>query len=283
MIFQKFLAKILYFTLKMLSWKRKVVAANLKFVKPSLSQTEISEFYTKLLRRLSQTASEFVLGNAIYRKLPPELKNYPCKRRGKEFRIDQDSVEVLQKMKLGGFFLTAHYGNYEAIGHWFCRLGLPVAASYAKIRPNFLNAALEKWLRSVNGTKYSVFIKSPRQILDLLDSGRLFCLLADQDYRKNNAVPGDFLGKPVACNPIPAFILRHRPSTPVYLCFLRESETSRTLFAKEVTAQPETLYANFHSLLETLIRESPEAWFGWTHRRFLGRNKTSTIYSHCSK
>lgn len=283
MIFQKFLAKILYCTLITLNWKRKVVSANLNFVHPGITKTEIAEFYRKLLRELSQTAAEFVLGNANYRNLLTSLAAYPCKNRGKEFLIAEDSLQTLQKMKRGGVFLTAHYGNYEAIGHWFCRLGLPVAASYAKIRPNFLNNLLERRLRSVNGTRYSVFIQNPKQILTLLDSGRLFCLLADQDYRKKSALPGEFLGRQVSCNPIPGFILRHRAQTPFYLCWLTETAKSSTLHAKEISSTPETVYAEFHSQLEALIRQNPATWFGWTHRRFLGQHKTSTIYQHCSK
>lgn len=278
MISQRILAKLLYLTLKTCRWKRGVVGANLKFVKPDITEAESSAFYAKLLARLSRTAAEFVLGNSSYRKLPRELEAYPCNFRGKTFLIAEDAPETLQKMKLGGVFLTAHYGNYEAIGHWFCRLGLPVAASYAKIRPACLNALLENWLRSVNGTRYSVFIENPKQILKLLDAGRLFCLLADQDYRKSSALQGKFLGRQVSCNPIPAFILRHRSQTPVYLAWLTETATSRTLHAREIVANPDSVYSDFHSLLETLIQEDPNSWFGWTHRRFLGQNKTSTIY-----
>ena len=38
------------------------------------------------------------------------------------------------------------------------------------------------------------------------------------------------------------------------------------------------IYPQFHQWLEELILQNNEFWYGWTHRRFLGKNSNSSIY-----
>ena len=75
-------------------------------------------------------------------------------------------------MREGGIFLTAHYGNYEAIGPWLCRLGIPLKASYIPLKPAWLNRIVENKIRSVDKRNYSVNAKSPREFLSIDGSGQ---------------------------------------------------------------------------------------------------------------
>jgi KDO2-lipid IV(A) lauroyltransferase len=77
-------------------------------------------------------------------------------------------------MKAGGLFMTAHYGNYEAIGPWLCKMGIRLKASYARIKPLFLNKILENKVRAANNESYSIFINNPKNILELIDEGKFF-------------------------------------------------------------------------------------------------------------
>ena len=192
-------------------------------------------------------------------------------------------------MRSGGIFLTAHYGNYEAIGPWLCRLGIPLKASYIPLKPSWLNNFVEHRIRSVDGESYAVNARTPRNFLRLLDEGKLFCLLMDQDSRIPSAASGSFLGRRVHVNPLPDFLLKHRPTTPVYICWMEEPDGVRgkrkVLHAVEVTNEirrnKDGLTAEcangtagevFNRWLEERIAEDPTLWYGWTHRRFYSCN-----------
>lgn len=280
-IFQKILSKAIQTALLFFHWKRKIVYANLHYVFPEYSEHKINQVYQELLFKISKTAAEFLLGNQLYRKLPEKFENYPFNISDIQFDIHEDSKNCIEKMKRGGLLLTAHFGNYEAIGPWLCKLGIPLQASYAKIKPNFLNQFVEKKLRAVNGKSYTIFVKNPKQILKLISEKKLFCLVADQDYRKKSGVQELLFNKEVSCNPIPNFIFRHHPNTPIFTCWIEEKNHLRTLYIKEL--ETSAIYKSFHNNLEELIYSQLSSWYGWTHRRFIGTKNKYTIYQQFIK
>mgnify|MGYP003288549409 FL=1 len=269
-------SKALKNTLLLLKWKKNIIYKNLHFIFPDFSEQKIFSIYRNLISNISETATEFLFGNLSYKNLPTELKLFPFKNNNIKFSIEDNSLPIIEKMKKGGVFLTAHFGNYEAIGPWLTRLGIPLKASYASIKPKFLDSFVKNKLRAINGNSYATFIKNPKQILKILDEQKLFCLVADQDYRKKNAMSSIFLGKEVCCNPIPNFILKHRPNTPFYICWILETKNEKILHAIEI--KNKDIYKSFHNVLESLIYSQISNWFGWTHRRFLGKENQYTIY-----
>ena len=218
---------------------------------------------------------------------------------GWNFALDEAAVPVLEKMRKGGIFLTAHYGNYEAMGPWLCRLGIPLVASYIPIKPKWLNNILERKIRAVNGRSYSVDARTPRDFMRILNEGRLFCLLADQDSRIPSALSGTLLGQSVNVNPLPDFLLKHRPQTPVFICWMEERDASpkctsskgtsskvvRVLHAIDVAgvqskiaslADSGVVDSQFNKWLEQRVLENPNLWYSFTHRRFY--SQTPEIY-----
>lgn len=279
--FRSILSAFLFFLLYFFNWKKQVVFANYLYIYSDSSLKQAKSFYKMILKNLSRQAIDFLFYMTPFKNAPNKIESYPFYFRDLKLSIDKSSFDTINKMKAGGLFMTAHYGNYEAIGPWLCKMGIPLKASYARIKPLFLNKILENKVRAANNESYSIFINNPKNILDLIDEGKLFCLIADQDYRKSNPINSTFLGKPVLCNPIPEFILKHRPNTPIYFCHLQENHNDIVLFAKEITLQNHDInliYPQFHQWLEELILQNNEFWYGWTHRRFLGKNSNSSIY-----
>ena len=288
--------------LRLTGWKRATVYANLRHVSAAIAPADNRAFYRTLVNNLAYHAGELLFGFAIFKKLPAETAAYPYRQGGLDFRLAEGSAPVLEKMRGGGIFLTAHFGNYEAIGPWLCRLGIPLVASYIPVKPVWLNRILDHKIRSVDGRPYGVDARTPREFLRLLDCGKLFCLLADQDSRIPSALPGTFLGQSANMNPLPDFLLRHRPETPVYICWLEDAcgqfktssscgqiKTSgaRVLHAIELprasdarnnsdtcneNSLPRDIMPAFNAWLESRIKENPALWYGWTHRRFYSKN-----------
>jgi len=321
-----------YVVLRLVGWKHKTVLANAKHVVGAFPQAISAAFstasnaapdasnatldapavapvnYDELLINLTRHVGELLFCFKTFKKLPQDFVAYPCCVDGWTFDIAESSAPVLEKMRKGGIFLTAHYGNYEAMGPWLCCLGIPLVASYIPIKPKWLNNILECKIRAVDGRSYSVDARTPRDFLRILNDGKLFCLLADQDSRIPSAIDGTFLGRPANINPLPDFLLKHRPQTPVFICWMEEVCEVRVLHAIEVEREqvpssaplvdsaqsnstspahlasptllappeneppaPSVVNTQFNKWLEKRIHEDPNLWYGWTHRRFYSR------------
>ena len=284
---------VLFGALLLLNWKRSTVCANYEVARrwnPSAIKEDFPIFYERLLCNLARHAGELLFCFPLFKRLPRELNAYPYSLGGIRFEIAPESEAVLQEMRQGGIFLTAHYGNYEAMGPWLCCLGVPLAASYIPVKPVFLNNILENKIRAVGGKTYSVNAKSPREFLRLLQDGRLFCLLDDQDSRIPSAQSGTFLGIPAHMNPLPDFLLKHRPETPVYICWIEEGDSrTKRLYARRLPAgaaspasaphapadsaptseaSSSAVLQHYNAWLESRIAEEPALWYGFAHRRF---------------
>ena len=301
-IIAPFFARVAYAVLKLVGWKRRTVLANAKHVAGAVpsdavsgADSKILPDYNTLLKNLTRHASELLFRFGTFKKLPHDFTAYPCRVDGWDFALDEAAIPVLEKMRSGGIFLTAHYGNYEAMGPWLCRLGIPLVASYIPVKPKWLNNILERKIRSVDGRSYSVDARTPRDFMRVLNEGNLFCLLSDQDSRIPSALLGTLLGQPVNMNPLPDFLLKHRPQTPVFICWMEELGASpedaslkcaslkkvRVLHAIEVVgalsqieSSTESCVVNsqFNKWLEERIYENPNLWYSFTHRRFYSQS-----------
>ena len=263
-----------YVVLRLAGWKHKTVLANAKHVASPVN-------YDELLINLTRHVGELLFRFGTFKKLPHDFTAYPCRVDGWDFALDEAAIPVLEKMRNGGIFLTAHYGNYEAMGPWLCRLGIPLVASYIPVKPKWLNNILECKIRSVDGRSYSVDARTPRDFIRILNEGNLFCLLSDQDSRIPSALSGTLLGQPVNVNPLPDFLLKHRPQTPVFICWMEErgaspkdasSKKVRVLHAIEVGGAQSKVVEKFNKWLEERICENPNLWYSFTHRRFYSQS-----------
>jgi KDO2-lipid IV(A) lauroyltransferase len=232
-----------------------------------------------MLQNLTRHAADIIFLFRDYKKLPQDTAEFPFQGHATTYALAEGSATVLQKMRQGGIFLTAHYGNYEAIGPWLCRLGIPLKASYIPLKPAWLNHIVENRMRAVDGKSYAVSAKTPREFLRLLDEHKLFCLLSDQDSRIPSAQSGTFFGIPAHMNPLPDFLLKHRPKTPLHICWIEEPDlrTKRFHAEKLRVGEGETVIEGFNRWLESRIAKEPALWYSFTHRRFY--STTPEIYN----
>lgn len=322
-------ASAAYAVLLTCGWKKKTVKANLQHVSQGAWGREVADsrieqrnsginprgLYRRMLKNLTRHVGEMLFCFDTYKKLPENCAEnfpgaaYPCKRDGVTFELAEGTAAVVKKMRGGGIFLTAHYGNYEASGAWLCALGVPLKASFIPLKPAWLNKFVYEKVRCVRGRPYSIDAKTPREFLNQLDGKapdcngqkQLFCLLADQDSRVGSALDGTFLECPAKVNPLPDFLLKHRPNTPVFFCWIEETrDSSRGVSRKILHAVEAAKYQSEHTTslsdadlrqhdtqkntcrsivdgpyrkwLEERIRENPSLWYGWTHRRFKSMN-----------
>lgn len=275
-------------------WKRKTVEANLRHVLKAAENdnsfgkfcnesTKFQKLYREMLWNLTHHVGELLFSFDNYKNLPRDVAAYPYKANDCYYELAEGSAAVIEKMRHGGIFLTAHYGNYEASGAWLCALGVPLKASFIPLKPQCLNRFIYENVRCVKGRPYSIDARTPREFLRILDSGELFCLLADQDSRINSAIEGTFLRRPVSLNPIPDFLLNHRQNTPVFFCWIEETakksdtkinkcQPRKILHAEEARISCGSINDAYRTWLESRIKENPALWYGWTHKRFKSKN-----------
>jgi len=243
-------------------WKLLVFSKNLRLTKPFFTKIGIEQpKYCAVLKNMLCDVFSFV-----FRQPPSKNAN---------FEIDKNSLYIVEEMRYGGIFLTAHYGNHELLGYRLAELGLPLNAAAQEQKPAFF----EKWLQKKRTFKGKCYAKKiePRHLVEFVDNGGLFAMLADQDFRKSipNSIEekckSEFLGFRVRSNPLPAFILEHRPKTSVFCGHIQQIRNTPTLFLEKIPSQ--NFYAHYHLWLERLILENPAKWYGWFHNRFLSALK----------
>jgi len=249
-------------------WKRSVFSKNLCLTEPFFKNAGVNQpKYGEVMQNMLKDVLNFVFRH------PQNAWLYP---KNLSFSIDKGSIPILEEMRYGGIFLTAHYGNHEFLGYRLAELALPLSAAAQEQKPKFF----DRWLQRKRTFKGKCFAKKVEveRLIEFMDSGVLFALLADQDFRKSAPVSikkkceSKFLGLKVRCNPLPVFILEHRPALPVFCGYVHQFRQDQTLFLKKLPSK--NFYAHYHSWLETLILENPARWYGWFHNRFLAASSS---------
>ena len=176
----------------------------------------------------------------------------------------------------GGIVITGHIGNWELLGAYFARQGLPIAAIARRINDSRLNQLLVDF-RTRNGIR-TILRESPtssREILSILRQRGILALIIDQDiHAPSVSVP--FFGRP-ARTPAAAAALAVRRDLPVVPVFAeRQPGGGQRFIVMEPIFSPKTgdrrrdiyeMTHEFSRILEARIRERPEEWVWW-HKRW---------------
>jgi len=176
----------------------------------------------------------------------------------------------------GGIVVTGHIGNWELLGAYAARQGIPVAAIARRLNDPRLNQLLVDF-RASNGVR-TILRESPkssREIIKILNDHGLLALLIDQDIQAPSvSVP--FFGRP-ARTPVAAAALAVRRDLPVLPCSAQRRPGGGQRFRVGAPIYPPhsgdrrrdiiEMTRRFSEVLEQHIRENPAEWVWW-HRRW---------------
>jgi Kdo2-lipid IVA lauroyltransferase/acyltransferase len=187
-------------------------------------------------------------------------------------------VPILDQLITGGrsiILLTGHYGNWELAGYVFGLFGFPMVS----VARTLDNPFLDRYLRSFReATGQSLIPKTGGfdQMVEVLQSGRVLCFLADQDAGQRGLFV-DFFGRPASTHKAIALLaIEHR--TPVVVGVARrigpgfryEIRCEDIIDPADLTGTADDvrlLTQRFTSALERLIRQDPTQYL-WLHRRW---------------
>jgi Kdo2-lipid IVA lauroyltransferase/acyltransferase len=184
-----------------------------------------------------------------------------------------DEIRALDR---GAIVVTGHIGNWELLGAYFARKGIPIAAIARRINDSRLNQLLVDF-RASNGV-HTILRESPmssREIIKILKQRGILALLIDQDIMAPSvSVP--FFGHP-ARTPAAAAVLAVRRDLPVVPCYAqRRPEGGHRFIITAPIYPPQSgdrrldvlaLTRRFNEALEEPVRRNPAEWVWW-HRRW---------------
>ena len=169
----------------------------------------------------------------------------------------------------GGFLLTAHIGNWEAMGALFSLLSGGKLAVVAKPMKNKRVDALINQIREYWGVRVIPTGKGTA-VLRELKRGNYVGILLDQRPKVKEGVLTTFLGRKTYTNKGLALLSLKtgKPVIPAF-CFL-EGEKYRIAVYEPIYPNGksiEELTQEYTSAIERAVLEHPEQWF-WFHRRW---------------
>ncbi len=210
-----------------------------------------------------RTSAEFII-------LPRILK--------KDYIVNVNDFEYLENFareRKGVVLFTGHLGNWEFLGSYLVKRGIPLDVIVARQRNKFINSIIEK-MRNDVGMGLIYFRSAVKQITKSLLNGRMVAFLADQDAGEHGEIV-NFLGNPASTHKGPAvFALKTR--LPIIIGFMIRQEDG---YHQDIYILP-PIYINqtgdfdadVHEItqqlvkvLEEAVEKHPEQYF-WAHRRF---------------
>ena len=201
-----------------------------------------------------------------------------------EFREQEGFEEYCKPILDAGnnaFIITAHIGNWEALGSLGNREGVNLAAVAKPMHNPLVNNSILK-SRAHRGLQVLQIKSSMKGIVDAARAGAWVAFVGDQDARRHGIFV-DFFGRPASTAPgaahfaykmnmpiLPAFCVRINDSSrhlkvifmpPIYPNQDADKETELVRMTQEHT-----------SALEQVIRRYPGDYF-WLHRRWKTKPK----------
>ena len=187
--------------------------------------------------------------------------------------------DEVRALGCGAIVITGHIGNWELLGAYFARKGVPIAAIARRINDSRLNQLMVDF-RTANGVQ-TIQRESPsagREIIRILKQCGILALLIDQDM-KAQSVSVPFFGR-TARTPAAAAALSVRRDIPVVPCFAQRRPEGGHRFTIMPPIYPPhsgdrrrdilELTHRFSAVLEERIRQNPAEWVWW-HKRWRRR------------
>jgi len=241
--------------------RRSVVEDNLARSLPKLGTAERAGITKRLYANVGEFAVHFVRG----KRIPWE----------KIERVGAERIDAAHARGNGGIILLGHLGNWEMMGRLFSTFPF---RCYVVAKP-MENPVAERFVlrtRQMGGLHVIYQKNAMKEIVKALAENSFVGILIDQDAG-NQGVPVDFFGRPASTVPtVASLTLKYDCAVlPVHLF---KTTSDRYRFQVEEPLLPvrtgdrnqdilETT-RTYNALLESLIRQYPDQYFGWFHRRW---------------
>ncbi len=245
--------------------RRKIAFDNLKStIGKNLSDSEIDKTVRLVFENIGQTFIEVARFKLITPSRAREIVSTGW----------EDSLRKIQGEGKGGILFTAHYGNWELLGHFLHAEGFKTDYLVVTQHNVLFDELLEKARKSVD-VEIIHTDKSMRGIYRSFEKNKFVAIASDQ-HDPSKSLIMDFLGKPAAVAK-GAAVLALRIGVPLIPILTRrvrydqfELITDEPIYPPDGGVTDENIkfiMNKYHEFLEKQIRLYPGQWL-WTHRRW---------------
>ena len=189
-----------------------------------------------------------------------------------------DALKQCLERKKGVFLLTAHYGNWEAMGIYHGYMGISPLYSIARKLDNPYLEKVALKFRTISGNGILYKEQSPLKIVRALKNNCCVAVMMDQNMARGGIFV-DFFGKKTATARSIA-VLSYTTGAPILPLFSHPLPNGkyRIQYGPELklekSGDKETDIFNWTQVcekyIESVVREHPEPWM-WGHRRWKTR------------
>ncbi|BCD60746.1 MULTISPECIES: lysophospholipid acyltransferase family protein [unclassified Nitratiruptor] len=185
-------------------------------------------------------------------------------------RFDFSSIEgsFTPKTEKPKIFVTAHFGNWEALAHFLAQSGYPMAVVAREGNNTLIERNFSKPFRQKYGNKVIYKHGAMRGLFKELKSKNNIGLLIDQKAGRDG-ISMTFLGRKCMTLPTVALLAKKFDVEVVPVFLVREGGKLK-LIQKDFSCKGcsvEEYTQKLNDILEEVVRAYPEQWF-WMHNRW---------------
>ncbi len=196
---------------------------------------------------------------------------------------DEATIEAVSGSQRQVILATAHLGNWELAGSFYC---LASGMEMSSIMRPVNNPKIGEYIyRKRTGGRHKTFSRERgiRPLLEALKKGETATIVCDQHAGSKEGVETSFFGHPARTHATPA-LLHLKTGIPIWPAVIlrRPGEEFRFVFrsSKMIRHKPsgdreadvKAVSQAITTEIERLIRTQPEQWL-WPHRRWLDINR----------
>ncbi len=165
-------------------------------------------------------------------------------------------------------FITAHFGNWEALAHFLAQRGYRMAVVGREGNNKLIERNITKPFRQMYGNKLIYKEGALKHLLKELKEGRNIGLLIDQKAGRDG-IDTKFFGR--ACKTVPTVaLLAKRFDVEVVPIFLAREKDGYRLIQKDFSCEgceEREFTQKLNDIVEEVVRAYPAQWF-WMHNRW---------------
>ena len=194
------------------------------------------------------------------------------------FPFDPNSIEIevvgrrflndAIKRKSGTVLVSAHFGSWEILGHWFGVNNYPLVGIAQRQKNKGANLFFEE-KRELSGIKQVYRKSSMDSLYEILNGNKILGLVSDQDAR-GRGIFVDFFNKPASTHKGAAlFHLNTNASLIFGICVQKNIGKYRVEFIPINPKKKSIEYITqlYTTIIEQSIKKYPEQYF-WFHNRW---------------
>ena len=194
------------------------------------------------------------------------------------FPFDPNSIEIevvgekhlknAINQKKGTVLVSAHFGSWEILGHWFGKNSYPLVGIAQKQKNKGANLFFEE-KRQLSGIKQVNRKSSMDSLYDVLNANEILGLVSDQDA-KRKGVFVDFFDKPASTHKGAALFHLNTDASLIYgICVQENMGKYRVEFIpiNPTKKSVEDITQLYTTIIEQSIKKYPEQYF-WFHNRW---------------